>query len=196
MSKPNGRPVSPAEITLQPQYDMGLGDEVALPKKREKTYPKFTEENRREILLVFKAEMPVEVAAGRCRISPATIKRWLCMGEVISDEATGIDAEFRTFYLDVLEVKSVGILGMRALLQGFASRDAKVAMWLAERLYPEVFGRVGRVEHTGKDGGPIEVAVGRQEKYRKMSDEDLDAAILLDEKYSDVVDAEIVDEKG
>lgn len=193
MSKPNGKPISPAEVTLQPTYDMSLGDEVSLPKIREKTYPKFTEKNRREILLILKGGLSLETAAGKCRVSPRTIEHWLSIGEQASDDAEGMNGEFRTFYLDSLEATSTGILGMRALLQDWALRDASTAKWIAERNYPREFGKpTERITHTGKDGGPIDVVI--RPDLSKLSNEELDNAIYLQEKGTeDIIDAEIVE---
>ena len=177
---------------------MAAGDEIALPNSNIPAQAKFTAENRKKILQAVRGGMSLKVAAGRCRIKPNTLEKWLYVGEVASDEATGEEGKLRTLYLDVLEAASNGVLGLRVQLQGFAVDDSKVAMWLAERLYPEEFGKVtsARVEHTGVDGGPIEITANRVDTYKKMSDEDLDAAISLQEKYSaDVVDAEII-EKG
>jgi len=195
MSKPNGKPVSPDEIILQPKYDLEPGEVVPLPKKRERSYPKFTEENRREILLITKAGLSIETAAGTCRISPDTIEKWLYLGESASDEATGIDGEFRTFYLDFLEAGSKGILGMRSLLQDWATRDANMAKWLAGTVYSREFGKApGRMEVTGKDGGPIQHTHQPKIDYSKYSDEQLDNLIALEKKGSDVVDAEILED--
>lgn len=195
MSKPNGKPISPAEVTLQPTYDMTLSEEAPLPKVREKVYPKFTEQNRREILLILKAGMSVEVAAGNCRMSPDTIIRWLSMGESYSDEAAGIEGEFRTFYLDSLEATSKGILGFRSQLQEFAKTDSKVAMWLVERLYPRDFGKPSnRIEVTGEGGGPIKVKPAAD--LSRLTEDRLDQLIELHKLTTeDIVDAEII-EKG
>jgi hypothetical protein len=194
MSKPNGKPIADDEIILQPKYDLESGEVVPLPKKRERSYPKFTEENRREILLIRKAGLSIETAAATCRISPTTIEKWLYLGESASDDATGIDAEFRTFYLDYLEAESKGILGMRALLQDWATRDANMAKWLAATVHPREFGKPpGRLEVTGRDGGPIEHIHKPKVDYTKFSDEQIDDLIALEKKGSDVIDAEIVE---
>lgn len=197
MSKINGKPVSSAEVTLKPRYDMEAGEEVPLPKKREKVYWKFTEENRRKILLIFKGGMSTETAAGACRISPNTIRHWLEIGEKAPDEAIGVEGELREFYLDSLEAKSSGKMGFRSQLQEFAKTDPKVLMWLSERLYPEEFSKPStQVTHTGKDGGPIQITA--KPNFSNIPDEDLDHLIKIREKYStaDVIDVEDLNEKG
>ena len=48
------------------------------------------------------------------------------------------------------------------LVHDFAEDDAKSAQWLLERRRPQEYGRVDKVELTGKDGGAIQVdAVAR-----------------------------------
>lgn len=194
MSKPNGKPISALEVTLPPRFDLEEGEEKPLPKKFQKKPHKFTEEIRRQILLVFKAGLPIETAAAAVKIHPGTLKKWLYRGEIAPDDAEGIEKEFKEFYLSSLSVRAQGLLGMRQLLGDWATQDPATARWLAEKLYREVFGKsTTRIEHTGEGGGPIQVNVKDRLRLEKFSDDELEQLIRLQEKGADVVDAEVIE---
>lgn len=57
-----------------------------------------------------------------------------------------------------------GLLPLEYMLQVLRNEgaDTKDRMWAAEKAAPYVHARLASVEHTGKDGGPIEIAAKEQ----------------------------------
>jgi hypothetical protein len=92
----------------------------------------------------------METAAATCGISKDTLYRWLKQGArqgkgLARDLADGVyEATARCEAHDV------------AFMHKAAETDWRAAAWRMERRNPERWGRV-RIEHTGADGGPIQV---------------------------------------
>lgn len=85
-----------------------------------------------------------KLAAQYACIDHATLYRWL--------------EKDATFATKVKEAEGAATVGWLAKIEKAASDgNWQAAAWKLERRYPDDFGRRERVEHTGADGGPIQV---------------------------------------
>ena len=68
------------------------------------------------------------------------------------------------FDTDVVQAEGAGAVGWLAKIEKAANDGTwQAAAWKLERRYPQQYGRqVIEQQHTGKDGGPIHVAIDRR----------------------------------
>ena len=65
------------------------------------------------------------------------------------------DARYYSFYNAILEAEAQGAVTHLNFLYKAAPHDPQVSQWLLDKRYG--YGRESRVEHTGVDGGPIQI---------------------------------------
>jgi hypothetical protein len=93
---------------------------------------------------------------------------WLARGRKVRDgiEDDGLapaedseDQMYLDFLGDVEKARADAKVRALALVQKAAFDDGawQAAAWFLERTAPQEFGRQTRLEHTGKDGGPVEL---------------------------------------
>jgi len=121
----------------------------------------FTPERTRKVLEAIRAGATYIRAAERASIDYTTLRGWIKRGEAVKK---GPYFEF------FKAVKKAEEDREETLLQNIidAGRDPahwQAGAWVLERTNPGKFGRRERMEVTGKEGGPIEVA--------QMSDEEI-----------------------
>lgn len=128
---------------------------------------KLTPDVQTRLEAALKAGATQELAAMRAGIGVSTFYAW-------KKKAEEGDADFKDF-LDVID-SAAAEGAMKALEKITAAMDDdwKAAAWILERRYPEMYGRQ-RIEHTGKDGGPIEV-----KSYKGFSPDDWDSDVKPD----------------
>lgn len=84
-------------------------------------------------------------------ISHETWYRWLREGENNKNRLT------REFYETIKKAKASAVIRNVTIIQNSAQETWQAAAWWLERKYPERFGKKEKYEHTGKDGGAIEI---------------------------------------
>jgi hypothetical protein len=62
--------------------------------------------------------------------------------------------------------------------------------WRAMKLRPKVYGDLHKVEHTGKDGGPISLLSMSKEDLAKLTDEQLSALVGITERIAGAAPSE------
>ena len=117
----------------------------------------------------------IETSARYAGITPAGMYKWINRG---NEERQRIaDGEkprlTETIFVDFVEavekaraqaeMRNVGLI-QKAAMDGTWQASA----WYLERSYPKRWGRSDRVEHTGADGGPVEVSVSLDELESKV----------------------------
>lgn len=105
---------------------------------------KYTEDKADAIVAAVRAGATLRLAAASAGISLDTLARWRKRFAAFADRLT--------------EAEGKAAVRPLALIAEAAKRDWRAAAWLLERRFPEEYGRQ-RHEHTGADGGPIEVEI-------------------------------------
>lgn len=109
---------------------------------------KLTPDVQTRLEAALKAGATQELAAMRAGIGVSTFYAW-------KKKAEEGDADFKDF-LDVIDAAAAeGAMKALEKISLAMDDDWKAAAWILERRYPEMYGRQ-RIEHTGKDGGPVE----------------------------------------
>lgn len=163
---------------------------------------RLTEELLADIVTLIQAGNYIETACAACNIGKQTWHRWLKQGaELQAADKQGIYRRFREALFQasaVSEARDVIALD-RAILSG----DWRAAAWRLERKIPTKWGRreTLAVQHTGADGGPIEVREQRQKLVAIAEAPETQAAIEILAKAlmpvrrrdeNNVVDGEII----
>lgn len=127
----------------------------------------------------------METAAAFSGVSPATFRAWLVDGR----RAEGMprpQGEEITLKVELVSRVEVAIADFKLSLTGGIfqhGRDSWQAWaWLAERRFPDEFGRRQRIEHGNADGEPFRVAPTPVFDPSKLTSEELDEVIALLEK--------------
>jgi len=94
----------------------------------------------------------VEVSAQAAGITPQTLRNWMKRGE---EEGEG---PYFEFFEAVQKAKAEAQMKMVSIIEDASIDSWQAAAWWLERTDYKRWGRKDRaqVEHTGKDGGPIE----------------------------------------
>lgn len=146
---------------------------------------KCTPEVAERIAEHIRAGMGRENAARLVGVHPATLHRWMAKGERNVKPYRAFRERIQQAS-DTLqqEVSQTFMRGLRSKHDGTAVHTAQ---WLAERLWPDVYGKRQELRHSGPDGGPVAVAAevtGRvavgvfsAQDLSNMSPEQLEAAL-------------------
>jgi transposase len=147
---------------------------------------KLTPERQSRIVEALSNGNYIETSARYAGITPQGMYKWINRGNTerqrIADGETPKQSE--RIYVDFVEAveKARATAEMRnvSLIQKAAIDGTwQASAWFLERSYPKRWGRSDRVEHTGADGGPVEVAVSLDELESKVVE-------LLSRKAPDV----------
>lgn len=123
---------------------------------------KFTRETVDALLEGVRAGLPFHLAAEAAGISESTFHAWQS-----GMFPRGADKSLKAEFSEALtHARGFSALKHMELLNAHAITEWKAAAWILERRFPQEFG-VKRVELTGKDGGPIELA----SKTRRLIEE-------------------------
>jgi len=109
----------------------------------------FTEEKRAKVIALVKAGNYKKVAAAACGIHYDTLMYWQTRGK---REEKGM---YREFYEALEQAEGEG--EARLVVKIVEDGSWQALMTILERKYPERWGRLSRVELTGKEGGAIEI---------------------------------------
>jgi len=113
----------------------------------------FTPEVTHALIAFLRAGSFVETAVAAAGISRSTFFVWMKRGEKAHM------GKFRQFYLDVRKAMADFEVGaVNSIREAGANGSWQASAWLLERKFPDEWGKIERVETTGANGGPIEVA--------------------------------------
>jgi transposase len=140
--------------------------------------------------------MYVGLAAESVGIHRATAARWMKLGEShlikfhpdmddCTQNCPEDSAAFRSFFDAIKRAQAESKLSSLKQIDNHAQLNWQAAAWKLERTSPEEFGIKGRVEHTGKDGGPIihkHISVEQKKMLIKSAQE----AIQLEENQEGI----------
>lgn len=144
---------------------------------------KLTPEIQEEILRIIKSGNYIETACAYVGINKTTFYDWLKKGarekdRVAQNPRAKVKKDLQIYVdfsnavekaLAQAEIRDVAIIGKAA------EENWQAAAWRLERKFPERWGRKEKysLEHTGKDGGPIETSHTVQIDLSNLTDEEL-----------------------
>lgn len=126
---------------------------------------KFTEQAQVIIIDALKAGNFRQTAAKAAGVSMRSFMDWMAKGERLRK------SKFGKFRMMVLEAETQAEMNAVQLILSKAGEDPKHAQWWLSRRYHEKWGdkTKARLEHTGKNGGPIEVIDARNKLIDRLS---------------------------
>jgi transposase len=136
---------------------------------------KLTPDRQNQICEALKQGNYIETSARYAGITPQGMYKWMNRGNAERSRINDGDAPQpkETMYVDFVEavekaraqseMRNVGLIN-KAAMDGTWQASA----WWLERSFPKRWGRSDRVEHTGADGGPLEVQVTMDELEEKV----------------------------
>jgi hypothetical protein len=106
-----------------------------------------------------------EVSAQAAGVHPATFYRWMARGDTALPDPLPDDYNpdndpdhiYREFRDDVKQARAQAEQRNILIIQRAAPTTWQAAAWWLERSYPARYGRRTVLEHTGPEGGPIQV---------------------------------------
>lgn len=107
----------------------------------------------------------LETAAAYAGVPRSTLHDWLRRGRKGQEPYDAFVAEVE----EALGAAETGFV-VRVATAARDPRHWTAAAWWLERRFPDRWGRRDRVEHTGKDGGPIEVVDGAAKVAAKLDE--------------------------
>ena len=112
----------------------------------------------------------VNVAAQCAGIDRSTHTRW--MGKGRADTNNGQDTIYSAYFQAVTTARAKAEATNVFVIKEATHNTWQAAAWWLERTFPDRWGRRDRtsIEHTGKNGGPIEVGMD----LSKLSDKELE----------------------
>jgi hypothetical protein len=143
----------------------------------------FTPERTQAIVTFLRSGSFIETAVAASGVSRSTFFVWMKRGEKAHM------GKFRKFYLDVRKAMAdFEIAAVNSIRRAGEESSWQASAWLLERKFPDEWGKIERVESTGANGGPIEVAAMRDpremttgEKRRLLAQLDAEDAEKEDE---------------
>lgn len=109
---------------------------------------KLTDHVKTRLIEALKNGASHELAAQYAGIGVSTFYAW-------KKKAEEGDPDFQEFVEVIANSESLGAIEILKKIHAAIDDDWKAGAWILERRYPETYGRQ-RIEHTGKDGAPIE----------------------------------------
>lgn len=112
----------------------------------------------------------IAVAAQSAGINKSTHSRWMSKGR--NDIDRGEDTIYSQYFEAVTTARAKAEVQNVFVIKSATHDTWQAAAWWLERTFPDRWGRRDRMslEHTGRDGGPIEVGMD----LSKLSDKELD----------------------
>lgn len=135
-----------------------------------------TPERHNAIVTMLEAGGYIEDACEAVGIQPRTYYNWLQRGRDEEDRINaGLKPEkneepFLQFFQAVRQAQAEGVISHLMNIDHHAKNGSwQASAWILERKQPRKWGRFDRTEHTGAEGGPIQVNVSTEELERKVT---------------------------
>lgn len=128
---------------------------------------KLTDEVQEKILGAVRAGIWLDQAASLAGIAPSSLYLWadkgqraLELAELEDKPVKGVDAVYADFSEALKKARAEAEARNITQIQNAAANGTwQAAAWFLERSFPQRWGRVDRMELTGKDGGAMQVTV-------------------------------------
>lgn len=136
------------------------------PKKRGRppgSGLKLTPEVESEICKALEIAVPLKYAAEAAGIAESTVHEWLERGEKGEEP-------FATFAVAVSRARAKAVRNLSAKALGGGPGSSQ-ATWFLERRFRQEYGPVQKLEHSGPDGGPMQVEGVAKELDKLSADE-------------------------
>ena len=135
-----------------------------------------TPERHNAIVTMLEAGGYIEDACEAVGIQPRTYYNWLQRGRDEEDRINaGLKPEkneepFLQFFQAVRQAQAEGVISHLKNIDHHAKNGSwQASAWILERKQPRKWGRFDRTEHTGAEGGPIQINVSTEELERKVT---------------------------
>ncbi|HET9564090.1 MAG TPA: hypothetical protein VFP27_06190 [Mycobacterium sp.] len=140
--------------------------------------PKLTEELRDDLCRHIEAGQFQGVAAELVGVHEGTFWRWMALGaDDLAPDGTVVRkarSPFREFREAVTRARTRAEAACQLTIRLSAQNgDWKAAAFWLERVLPERWARKQAIEHTGKDGGPVQVRTQPSLDLSKLSTDEL-----------------------
>jgi hypothetical protein len=145
---------------------------------------KLTDDIRKDIIKVIRSGNYIETACAYVGINKTTFYDWLKKGarekQRVEDNPRAKVRKDLQKYVDFseevdkalahAEIRDVAIIGKAA------EKEWQAAAWRLERKFPDRWGRKDKhaLEHTGKEGGPIETSQKQELDLSNLTDKELE----------------------
>lgn len=133
-------------------------------------------ERQKAIITMLEAGGYVDEACQAVGIDESTYYNWLKRGKDEEDRInagiapTPKETPFFEFFKAVRQAQAEGIMSHLMNIDHHAKNGTwQASAWILERKQPRKWGRFDRTEHTGPQGGPIQVNVSTEELERKVA---------------------------
>ena len=124
------------------------------------------EQARKDVLQNIAVGLDTKTSCAAAYVSDNNLKRWLMVGRAAMEdmpatmEKYGRSEEFCVMASEfALEYDRALASGEQAILRSIQTAamtgDTNAGMWYLERLYPEKYGKLARLEVSGPDGDPL-----------------------------------------
>lgn len=138
------------------------------------------------------AGLPLTLATEAAGMQRSQVYKWLKKGEAVKDDDP--DDRYARFYIRLQEALAQRSVSEVANIRKIARDDNewRASAWLLARWHPDVYGEKATLEHTGPQGGPIQVEQPTDpEALAELKAAFVEAGILQEPETED---AEIVEE--
>lgn len=172
-------------------YNMGMAGELE-PRRGAGRPSMFNEDRAEKLLQAVRGGNHLKVAAAFAGISYSTLRRW-----ILKADDPGAPPEYVEFKAAVEKAQADAEVAALAKIQKASTEgNWHAAAWYLERSYPERWGKreTNRVELVGGDGGPVRMVAGIEISTESMEALASRLAARKDERDSEIVDAEIIDD--
>lgn len=105
---------------------------------------KLTDEVRKRLLDAITLGMPYKQACTYAGIHYSTFRRWMDLGESASR------GEFCEFCDQVREAEGKAAMALLGDVRKAGGKDWRASAWILERRYPEEFGKIAELVHSGE----------------------------------------------
>jgi hypothetical protein len=142
------------------------------PRPKGGRNPELTPEIQNIIIECLEQGNYLETAAAMAGVHKSTVFGWLRKGR----DPDNIEPSYKAFVVSVDKAQARVEVNLLARLDRAAQLGAWQAdTWRLERKFPDRWGRRERVEHTGKDGGPITFKDYMSNLEKEVAEEDAES---------------------
>lgn len=184
---PQAAPVPAPKAKRPPRAPRDKPPVVDVTKRSPGRPSKLTPNIRKVILAALREGLTRKLACQLVGISGETFRKWVEKGK---EQAHG---EYHAFVAEIEAQEAALVVELlkdiRAAVTAQGAPDWRAKAWIAERLHPDEYGRT-RVEHTGKDGGPIQESstIEHSGSVAVHVDASIDLQVLSDDELERLIE--------
>jgi hypothetical protein len=118
-----------------------------------------------------------QTAATLAGISLDSLMRWKRLG--YRDLENGIESAYSNFYTMVERAREAAVDRYVQIIHDAASEDWRAAAFFLERRHPKHWGKTEKHQHSGPEGGPMQIQAQAIQVQALMRDEEAAEALAL-----------------